>query len=209
MNSSQNQEVPKPKAPTRLAGKFVRYVLGFGVWVAIGLSPFLGRVNLPLFDSLLTLYPQSLHWVIPISGLLMGLLGMMVEFAADRRTEAPSLHRWFRWSLASSLGCLVLLVVLYPWWVTGVSYGQGQKAYFVTAGSLPASMAPDCECSPGMLPEACIQEISFNPVNINTCFGPRRVLLRGQVLVFIYLLLTGSFAACGGILVLLAQRRGD
>lgn len=47
--------------PPPLARQLVHYILGFGVSVAVGLAPYLGRVNVPLFDSLLKLIPTSIH----------------------------------------------------------------------------------------------------------------------------------------------------
>ncbi len=205
--TSSNEAPPKPQAPTPLAGLFVRDVLGFGVWVAIGLSPFLRTVNVPLFKSLLSLYPQTLHWVVPLSGLLMGILGMYVEFAAGQRLVSRSINRWFRRSLGLFLACLVLLIALYPWLVTRVSYADGKVASFVTGPSVPAIKSPDCGCEVGMVRAACIENISFDPARIEACFGTQQVLLSSQVLVFLYLLLTGSVAACGGLLVLQAERR--
>jgi hypothetical protein len=198
---------PKPQAPTPVALRFVRYVLGFGVWVAIGLAPFLGTVKVPLFESLLSLYPTSLHWVIPVSGLLMGAIGMAVEHAAGKRTAARTLDRWFRRGLGIFAVSLVLLILLYPVLVTRVPYHGEQIASFVTGPSVPATLPSSCGCEPGGSRAGCIQDISFDPVKIETCFGSGQVLLSGQVLVLLYLLLTGSLAACGGVLVLQAERR--
>ena len=209
MNPTDEGHSLKPQAPTPVALRFVRYVLGFGVWVAIGLAPFLGVVEVPLFKSLLSLYPTSLHWIIPVSGLLMGAIGMAVEHAAGKRTAARTLDRRFRWSLGIFMGSLVLLILLYPLLVTRVPYHGDQIASFVTGPSLPDTSPSACGCEPGGSRAGCIQDISFDPVKIETCFGSGQVLVSGQILVILYFLLTGSLAACGGLLVLQAERKRE
>src|SRR4051812_30870916 len=75
--------------PTSMAQRFVRYGLGFFVGVAIGMAPFLGEVNVPVFRALLSVMPFQL-WsdLIPLSAFLMGIIAVAVQFYAAERTSA-------------------------------------------------------------------------------------------------------------------------
>ena len=203
----KESNLPKPEAPTPTTGRFVRLVLGFGVWVALGLSPFLGMVDLPVFSSLLSLYPQSLHWVIPLSGLLMGAVAMAIEFAAGDKWNLRSIRRGFGISLAVFFLAFLTLLFVYPQWIARVEVPAAKRiASFVTGPELPANLPDDCECESSWVREKCLAAISFKPSNIETCFGQRQILQKSQILVLLYLLLTTSFATCGGMLVLREQR---
>src|SRR4051812_25046827 len=67
--------------PTPLAKRFVRSVLGFGVGVGLGLAPFLGKLGVPGFSALLSLFPEALSaFLIPVSAFLMGMLAAVTQF---------------------------------------------------------------------------------------------------------------------------------
>lgn len=205
--SEAKVEIP---APPPLTQTLVRRILGFGVWVAIGLAPFLGKVRVPGFTALLELYPPSLRWLIPLSGILMGAVALTVEYVGDRHLEESSLDRWFRRGLIVWVASFVLLLALYPFLVTRVEFatagepGAWDSASFVTGGLTVPAHPPGypCECAAGTPADRCIESISFNDVNVRTCFGPTRVAFSNLALAAVYLLLTGSFAAAVGVLVL-------
>src|SRR6185436_21135171 len=74
---------PAIKPPSGTTYRFVKLILGFGVWIAIGLAPFLGRLNVPVFTAVIAMYPASVqNWLIPLSGLFMGMIAVVVEFAS-------------------------------------------------------------------------------------------------------------------------------
>jgi hypothetical protein len=208
---------PRVEAPTPLAKEFVRRLLGFGVWVALGLAPFLGRVHVPGFSPLLDMYPSTLRWLIPISGLLMGMLALVVEFAAGRRVSQKTLTRWFARAVALFVASCGLLIVLYLFLVVRVdgavpAAGEGSKpaTFAVVTGTLEVPPQPpgsDCKCNPGWPADKCIEKITLNPANVRLCFGSERVAFASLALAVLYLALTGSFAAGVGLL-LLAQRKG-
>lgn len=197
-------KVPAPSAPTPPAKRFVRYVLGFGVWVAIGLAPFLGMVNIPLFSALLDLYPEGIRsWLLPLSGFLMGTIALVVDFVAGERFPRVAQRRWFRGSILILLGSLALLLMIYPFFVTRVTYGE-KTLSFVTGPVVPSPAPAVCRGCAGKSPALCIAEISVRLENIEACFG-RQVQLCSVLLALLYLLLTGSFASAVGVLTLRQQ----
>jgi hypothetical protein len=208
---------PKPEPPSSLTETLVRQVVGFGVWVALGMAPFLGTVRVPGFTNLLDLYPVSLRgWLIPLSGLLMGVVAVVIEFLATYRLTQREIGRWFRRTLILWIASFLLLILLYPILVTRFRYVlplEGKEeteevtlALITGTPTVPMLKSPDCKCEPGWDAERCIGNISANEVNIRQCFGSMRVQLSNQALVLLYLLVTASFAASVGLL-LLQQRR--
>src|SRR5437016_3481091 len=91
---SGNQNAPPPPPP--LARRWIRYLLGFGVSVAIGLAPYLGKVHVPLFSPLLDLIPESLQTtILPLSSALMGIVAVGVQWYGGERLTEQWLRRAF------------------------------------------------------------------------------------------------------------------
>src|SRR6266478_1356152 len=89
----------KPEVPNP-ARQFVGLLLGFGVSVGIGLAPLLGRVNVPLFSSLLTLMPESLqNRLIVLSTTVMSVMSVAVQFYAGVKVTTERLERLFKRTL--------------------------------------------------------------------------------------------------------------
>lgn len=205
-------EVEKPavKAPSSVATGFVRYILGFGVWVALGLAPFLGAgARIPGFAPLLDLYPQSLRsWLIPLSGFLMGTIALVVEYAAGQRLVLKRARAWFKRSIIVLLSTFFILVMVYGLLITRIPLGDGSRHVAVVTGwSLPTPIPEGCECEATMTNEQCVEEITVSPVNIGACFGRGRVELARRALSLLYLVLTGSFAVSVGVVLLLKRDR--
>lgn len=209
---------PKIPAPPSLSQTLVKRILGFGVWVAAGLAPFLGAYRVPLFSALLELYPSSLRPVLlPLSGFLMGVIALKVETAGTGRLTRKSLDRWLRISEITLAASFLLLVVLYQLLVTRVTYqlhrppAPSTTEAFVT-GTLTVPVHQEdseCKCPQGQDAKGCIEKISFNDSHMETCFGPRRVVLARLALTLLYLALTGSFAAAVGVFVLRQKMEKD
>jgi hypothetical protein len=201
---------PKVPAPPPLSQTLVRRILGFGVWVAVGLAPFLGTYRVPFFSALLELYPPSLRPVLlPLSGFLMGWIALKVETAGIGRLTRKSLDRWLHIAEITLGTSFLLLIVLYQLLVTRVQYSPPPPAppeamSFVTgAQTVPAHpVESECGCRAGQPAERCIEDISFKESNVRTCFGSFRVTAATLVLNLLYLTLTGSFAAAVGVFVL-------
>ncbi len=212
-------QTPSIEPPSPFASRYARRILGFGVWFVLGLAPFLGKVRVPGFSQLLEMYPADLSgWLIPVSGLLMGMMAVTVEFAASRFIGQPTLTRWFIGTVALFAVLLITLTALYPFLVTRVEFtlapasdGQppGRTTVAFVTGALTVPQHPpgsDCKCPEGQPADQCIAEVSLNPVNVRRCFGAQRVAIATLAFALLYLSLTGSFAAAVGLLML-SQRR--
>lgn len=208
-----DNEAPAPALPTRLARRFVGYVLGFGVAVGAGLAPFLGKVRVPGFAALLGLFPESLQGsMIPLSAFLMGFVAVAVQFYSGESVPRAALRRRFKWGAASLLAGLALTVALYGLLVIRVPIEGGQKSLPIVVA---LSRTAGCPCPSTDTDGECIAGISFQPQAIESCWGSRPLALSRLALTFCYLLLTGGFGALIGILLLqeegkkkAADRRG-
>src|SRR2546428_8882223 len=113
-----NQEPPDtgfPPPPTRVVGGWVRYVLGFGVSVAIGLSPFLGNVGVPGFRPILNLFPQlpndTRSTIIPLSSFLMGVVAVVVQFLAyERRIQTRVRGLFVRTLVVAAIAFMLFMI---------------------------------------------------------------------------------------------------
>ena len=193
-----------PKAPTTalpppppLTSRFVRLILGFGVSVAVGLAPFLGKLKIPGFDALLTVFPEELHYsLIPLSSFLMGLVAAGVQFLHGERLRHSHLRLAFVLAFVSVCGGFVWFLTVYDEQVVRIEIpatGTGRTFIISSEGR-----QKDCTCPRSWSDERCIRE-TFNPDRITQCWDLRksRKLLRGS-----YLLLTGGFGAVIGLLLL-------
>lgn len=217
MNDAIKTPLILPPSPT--VWDLVKSVLGYGVWVAFGLSPFLGKTKVPGFSALLEMYPYSLaHWLIPASGLLMGMIAIAIDFLAGRKASKSSerkLTRWFQRTVMTFLASFALLIVLYVLLVTNVEMvaatqgGQPERTSFaVVTGTLTVPRQPpgsDCKCLEGQTAEQCIENTSLNMSNVRRCFGPQRVALASIALAALYFTLTGTFVAAVGLLRILRR----
>ena len=209
---------PKIPAPPSLSQSLVKRVLGFGVWVAVGLAPFLGALRFPGFSALLELYPPPLQPVLlPLSGFLMGVIALVVENAGSGRLARKSLDRRFRGALITLAVSFVLLVVLYLFLVVKVQHQvrllpapPETRAFVTGALTVPAQPAGSpCTCPKGQDAAVCIKNVSLEEGNVRTCFGALQVTLASLALTFLYLTLTGSFAAAVGVFVLRQKLEKD
>jgi hypothetical protein len=208
---------PKIVEPSIFANAFVRRLLGFGVWVAIGLAPLLGKVRVPGFTAVIEMYPETMQrWLIPLSGLLMGMIGVIIEFASERDLSKATLTRWFTRAGAAFLGSLIVLIALYLFTVATVDQSvrlpndqlDRMTHAFVTGRTAVSNPAPPrCGCEAGLDAEQCISEVSLESTKIKACFGGLAPKFATFSLALVYLALTGAFAAAVGLLMLEQRRR--
>ncbi len=203
--------VARPKPPSPLAAQLVRAILWFGVGVAAGLAPFLGKLPFPGFSALLEIYPEGMKgWLIPLSGFLMGVVAVWIEFLGVKLPSQAFLRRWFQRSLIAVAAAFVALLLLYPYLVTRAAIEDGSRyAAFVTGTDRVPLRPPGspCDCPEGQSAEECIGDAGLTLGHVRECFGSRRVTVSTQGLAVLYLLMTGGFASTVGFLVLLKQKR--
>lgn len=200
-----------PSPPTALSQRYVRYVVGFGVGVAVGMAPFLGLLDVPLFAPLLSMFPHDVRGMaIPLSSFLMGLVAVGIQFASGEEVS----RRWLRWSFLLTFVALVVGLVLLLNLYTGsvltvpnvaAADGRTIDVRVVVGGPRPAEPPPGCECGPDQGEVACLQEIGF--ANPEVCWGQRQVARAEQSLTLAYLFLTGAFGALIGLLALQEESR--
>lgn len=200
-----------PAPPTPLSQRYVRYVLGFAVGVAVGLAPFLGILDVPLFAPLLSMFPDSLRLTaVPLSSFVMGLVAVGVQFAAGEEVSRRWLRRTFLFTFVAILLGVVMLAILYTELVRvvpDVAAVEGRATVYVplvVGLSRPYPPLSDCECGPRQNDIDCIEKLGF--ANVDKCWG-RQVARSGLALTLAYLFLTGAFGALIGLLLLQEESR--
>lgn len=195
---------PKPTvqvnipAPPSIARRLVSYVLGFGVSVAVGLAPYLGKLDIPLFDSLLKLIPTSLHnTALPLSAALMGLVAVIVQWYGSERFSKDWLHQSFTKVLKLTLGTFIILFIVHIFVVVRVPYDGGSETFLV---GFVRPVKPPCEDS--ISDVECIARITLDDTEIQSYWGSFQIRIATISLLFPYLAFTGSFGLLVGLLLL-------
>jgi hypothetical protein len=188
-----------PSLPTPLARQLVRYVVGFGVAVAIGMAPFLGELDLPLFTPLLHLIPRSIRdTLVPLSAALMGLVAVVVQWLGEERLTRVWLRKMFGRTLVIASLSFLLLLVLHNFVVVRVPIPSiGSTETFLVGFTRPDT--PGCT---GFSNAECIKRLSMDEKRIASYWGDSQISLAALCLKLSYLLFTGSFGALVGLLVL-------
>lgn len=192
----------KPSPPTPLARRYVRYVVGFGVAVGLGLAPFLGKV--PGVDVLARLFPPGLRsTLIPFSALLMGVIAVAVQYFSAESSSRPALRRRFTFCLVAVVAGLFLFLVLHDLLIVQFPI-EGASSTLPVIVAL--SRTADCPCKSSSDVE-CLGEISTNPRAIERCWGSRPLKMSRLALSLSYLFVTGGFGALIGLLLLQEESR--
>jgi len=191
MSRDPLKPVSKPLPPTSLSRRFTRALVGFGVGIAVGCAPMLGAVDIPLFSSLLSLFPFTLRpALLPLGGFVVGLVAAGTQFYSGLPVSIPKLKRGARISLMTSIAMLTLLLVCYFLLVRQVHFRDNFAISVVTG----LTRSPVCPCPKTITDAMCLKTLSANPDNIELCWGRIQVRLSELALSMIYLLLLGSFA---------------
>src|SRR5215831_18218672 len=135
-----NREPPEkklPKAPP-VARLWVRYMLGLGVSVLVGLAPYLGRVKVPLFAPLSALIPLwEQDSLIPLTTAAMGVVAAAIQWYGGERVSRRWLSRWFAGTLILVILAFVLLAYVHNSVVVAVPYQGTQSASFLVGFTRP------------------------------------------------------------------------
>ena len=195
--------------PTSLGKRLVRYTVGFTVGTAVGLAPFLGRVKVPLFSAMLELYPVQMQQnLIILSGFLLGIVAVAVQYYAFKASPTELLDRYFGLLLKLMLAVLLLLVVLYQTSVVSVPIEKQVSAipphveahrYTLLVGWFRANSGA-CRCPPEMTALDCVEQNSLDPRRVASCW--KYLPLFEVVLTLQYLVLLGGFGTLVGLLLL-------
>jgi hypothetical protein len=189
--------------PTR---KYRDYLLSFGVTLAVGMAPLLGKVHVPLFTAILDVFPRNLsQTLIPFVAFIMALPAVAVQFLGDDVVARKHLNRWFAWNFAFLALLTITLYVVYSYTVTQVSFeGEHGVVAYVTG----SKMLDDCPCVARRLPiTTCIGEaITVNPLQVTACYDPAEINLRKAILSTLYMMLMLSFGTLIGLLIVREQQ---
>ena len=189
-------------APPAIASLWVRYMLGLGVSVVVGLAPYLGKLNVPLFTPLLSLIPDSLQTsLIPTSTALMSVVAVAIQWYGGERPSRKRLSRWFARILLLVVVSFVLLVYIGNAVVVRVQFLGTESASILVGFSRPYK-AP---CPEGVSDSECIRShLTFNPAAIESFWGDRQIRIARLALTLSYLFFMCSFSSLVGVLVLRA-----
>lgn len=198
---------PLTPAPPPTATRWVQYVLAFGVSVAIGLAPFLGKTKVPGFDALLSIIPTSRHaTLIPLSALMMGTVAVVVQWFATDRPSRRWLNTRFKAVLAVLIVSFVALVVVETLAIAKVPVEGGRTWETFQVGF----SRPNREPCPAEVSDAeCIMRLTFNEALIASFWGDLSVRIAGLCLTLSYLGVTGAFGGLVGLLVIRQSREAS
>lgn len=195
--SVRNTESTTPAPPTPLAQKLVRYILGFGVGVGIGLAPYLGLLNLPLFKPLLALIPESIqNTVIPLSSALMGTVAVVIEYYGGEHISRAALRRLFKKTLITAAVTFIILIFIHTAVVVTIPILGGKEWVSFVVGFTRPIKSP---CLADVSDAACVKLLTFDTSEIESFWGDRQIRFAKGLLILSYLAFTGSFGAIIGL----------
>jgi hypothetical protein len=195
----------KPRAtrvapPPPLVRRWVRYMVGFAVGTALGLAPYLGTLDVPLFRPLLTLYPITLqHSLIPLSSAIMGLMAVAIQWYGDEHLTHRRLRRWFHVTLASAVAGILALMLARAAFVVDVPIEGGAEHVAFAVGW---NRLPTCICRESADALCIAQTLTLNPAQVESCWGSRSVRVAEVLLQINYLLVIASFGVLTGLVLL-------
>lgn len=204
------EEVPLSESVVR---RFRSLIMNFFVGLAIGLSPFLGFKNVPVFKSLISVMPfQIAPRLIVLSAFLMGIIVTAVQFYSSERISRRVVQKRFAIALITMLVGFVLFYFLRGEFTVDVERGQSEETVTALIGATAFPYAPQdedgCHCSDAARrPEACIQRLSFNAAAIAQCWDNREIRHRGELLGLSYLILIGGVGVLVGLIILQERAR--
>lgn len=198
---SSGRETLKQAVLPSSAARYLRYVLAFGVTLAVGLAPLLGKLNVPGFTALLSLYPVGLaEGLVPFAAFVMAMPAIAVQFFAADSFDRSSLRRLFSTYWILLLVVVALCFLAYWKYVVRVPYadGAGTAAYLVCGEQKSTSPCV------GEVLEACIpNKVGLDPKEVaNQLCAPQNLKNAELILSSAYLILMLFFGGLIGLLVL-------
>lgn len=191
--------IPIP-APPGVGSRLVRYILGFGVGVGVGLAPYLGAYQVPLFRPMLALIPNSLREpLLPLSAALMGILAVAIQWYQGESVSRAKLRRLFTRTLIMAASALLVLFVVHRFVVIRVPTFGG-KSVTILKGFVRPVKYP-CE-DPNLSELECLDLVTLSEERINTFYGDTQMQAAAISLSLLYLLFTASFGMMIGLIIL-------
>jgi hypothetical protein len=205
--NSSGSTLSKPPKPPPLASTYVRLALAFGVTVAAGFAPLLGRVGIPGFTAILAVFPVNVQdGVVPFAAFIMALPAVALQFYADDRVSLKRIRRWFMIVFIMIIVAVTALFMMFTMFVIDVRVpGMSQTVRYVVG----SRMAQDCPCIRLHLPiRRCVGApagLTVATEDVEGCFNEQEVTSRKLSLSLVYFVVMGGFGVLIGLLV---RRRG-
>lgn len=192
-------QVDTRSPPTPLGKRFVRYMVGFGVGTGLGLAPYLGLLDIPLFRPLLSLIPSAIQdSAIPLSAALMGVLAVAIQWYSAESVSRKRLGSMFTTTLIVAGTTFILLTIVHT--LTTVSMPIGGKYPELVIVGFSRPVKPPC--TQEISDEECIKRVTMDPASISSFWGDGQIRMARLSLMFSYLAFTGSFGLLVGLVVL-------
>lgn len=190
-----------PAPPTPLARQFVRLLVGFGIGVGVGTAPFLGTVDVPLFEQLVEVFPDAgRNRLFALGAFAMGVVAVAVQFYAGESSSRQRVRRLFSRTLALIVVALVALGVLVVKFVEQMDIMDGEMASFAIAGDRRPETI--CPCDPVVSNQECLASLTADQALIDRCWSADATENVHLALLASYLLLTSGFGGLIGLLLL-------
>lgn len=195
----QNSTVPAGTVPS-IAASWVRYVVGFGVSVAVGLAPYLGRLHVPLFTPMLFLLPESVQGIaIPLSAASMGIVAVWVQWYGSQRLRPDWVGTWFVRTIIVCFVSLFLIAAIEMTAVVRVDVPSVDQVASFAVGPLNPNTPPCVNLSR----QDCIKHaLSLDPAQIESHFGETQANFTKLALVIVYTTFMTMFGILVGLMML-------
>jgi len=204
-SASVDAEDQARRLPTQTAHRFVRYVVGFGVAVGVGLAAYLGKLDVPLFTPLLRLIPMNMQdMLLPLSAALMGIVAVAVQWFGTVHLSRTWLRRNFVLALVSTVVLFVVLIIVHSLVVVRVPIDNASSTVGVLVGWDTRPIVEPCGAR--ISDSECIQKISLDPAQVESMWGSSSMRRAQVALTLAYLGFTGVFGWLVGLLVLLPEQ---
>jgi len=182
-----------------LAEHWVQLILGFGVSVAVGLAPYLGKF-IPLFTPMLSILPEAVQPIaIPLSAAAMGIVAVLVQWQFTHTLLPGGQKNWFRRVLLTCVASLLVLAAVETIAVVRVDVPAVNRSVSFAVGPFRPNTPP---CA-GLSRADCIKhELSLDEASIDSYFGEGWVNVTKFFLVVVYTIFMSTF---GALAVMLAR----
>jgi len=194
-----------PDQSSSVISFWMRYFLGLTVGMAIGLSPYIGILNVPVFRPLLELIPLTLqNTLIPLSSALMGVVATVIQWHAEEHYSKKYFNRLFLRSVLICFFALFALIIVHTLCVVTIPIKSGRESVSFLVGFSRPTVEP---CTLDVSDEACIERLSFDPAEISSFWQDRQLRITRLFLFSAYLFFTGSFAIIVGLIAVRQNQR--
>jgi hypothetical protein len=170
--------------------------------VAVGLSPYLGRWDVPLFDDWLAIIPYGREAVIRWSTALIGLIVALLWYRKEYLTSTRLGQLFRTGAIGIGISTLTLLIVQF-WCVVPI---PGRDASEEDVRILVGFTKPEA-CSGSRTRKECLSSLTLDPDEIRAHWGEDEITFVEWLYSLSYLSLAGCVAVLGATFALRERSR--